>query len=196
MLKGIFNSLFKSKPILESAHIEAPFKIFDTYLHHIKDDIDENKIDDSYNALHETSFKLSTELGSPSHQFNMTVAPFFNLPSFTHSLTCAGEFKNEVCLHNLTYKGQTVSWQEKPTRLSDEFEVFIMAKLLDDDVEIRLDTSSISQSECYWFILPSEIWMKLEVKYGQDFVRRHFEPVPDNFGEPNHKFELLDNSLL
>lgn len=196
MIKSIFNSLFKSKPILESAYIEAPFKIFDIYLHHIQDDIDENKIEDSYNALQESSFKLSTELGSPSHQFNMTIAPFFNLPSLTHNLTCTGEFKNEVCLHKLTYKGKTVSWREESTRLSDEFEAFIMAKLLADDIEIRLDTSSISQSECYWFVLSYNIWNQLEIKYGQDFVRQHFEPVPDDFCEPNHTFEVLDNSFL
>lgn len=196
MIKGIFNSLFKVKPILESAYIEAPFRIFDTYLRHLQDDSDENKIDDSYNALHESSFKLSTELGSPSHQFNMTITPFFTLPLLTHDLTCEGDFKNEVCLHKLTYKGKTVSWREEPTRFSDEFEVFIIAKLLDDSIEIRLDTSSISQSECYWFILPSEVWTKLEIKYGQDFVRLYFEPLSDDFCEPNHTFELLDNSLL
>lgn len=184
MFKGILNKLFKPK----AAQVESPFALFDAYLHNLREDIDDDG--NTYDALQQSSFVLSNEYGEQVKQYNRNAASFFNLPMIERHIECTGD--TETC--TLKYKDKLISWQEVANLASDDFEVFMMSKLLADDIEIRFDTCSAGLSDHNYYALTPEIWRQLEEKYDLEFVQSQFELMIE-FYESDYKFELLLSKL-
>lgn len=193
MFKGILNKLFKPK----AAQVESPFVLFDVYLNNLKAIVDYDKDDDNaaYENLQESSFLVSNEYGEQVKRYNQNVATFFNLPKIERQVECAGDSENEICTHTLKYQDKLISWQEVPNLASDDFEVFMMSKLVADDIEIRFDVSSSIQSDQNWYALTADIWQRLEDKHSVEIVRSHFEPISEEFCESDYKLELILNEL-
>lgn len=194
MLKGILNKLFKSK----EAQVENPFALFDAYLHNLKavnDDDRDDRDDDNiaYENLRESSFSVSNEYGEQVEQYNRNVAAFFNLPKIERLIECNNDTQTVIC--TLKYKHRLISWQEVPNLMSNAFEIFMMSRLIAGDIEIRFDVCSGCQSDHDWYALTPDIWQKLETNYGTEFVRSHFQPMTEEFCEPNYEFQLVMSKL-
>ena len=186
MFIEILDKLFKVKV----AQVENPFFLFDAYLDNIKAGIDDENA--AYKSLRESSFLISNEYGEQVEQYNQNVAAFFNLPIIERHLECNDDTENEIC--TLKYKDKLISWQEVPNLSSDDFEIFMMSKLVADDIEIRFDACSASLSDHDYYALTPEIWRQLEAKYGLEFVQNHFEPMIE-FPETNYEFESVETRL-
>ena len=186
MLKGILSKLFKQK----QARTENPFTLFDSYLNNLKTNINDDNA--AYENLRESSFLVSNEYGEQVKQYNQNITVFFNLPKIERHIECNDDTENEIC--TLKYKDKLISWQEVPNLTSEDFEIFMMSKLLADDLEIRFDVNSSIQSDQDWYALTPDIWQQLENKYGLEFVHSHFEPMI-GFSEIDYEFELLISEL-
>lgn len=187
-MKNLFKKLFDKKPLSKAVQAENPFALFDTYLHNLKADIDDDN--NSYEALRQSSFLVSNEYGEQVEQHNQNAASFFNLPKIERHIECTGDSKHETCTHRLKYKDKLLSWRETPSLASDDFEIFMMSKLVADDIEIRFDLCSAGSSDHDYYALTPEILRQLEAKYGLEFVRSQFEPMVE-FCELGYSFELI-----
>lgn len=181
IFERVLNKLFKTK----SAQAESPFVLFDIYLNNTKAD---NHA--AYEHLQETPFLVSNQYGEQVKQYNRNVVSFFNLSEIERHLECTNDTESEIYTHTLKYKDKLISWQETPNLASDDFEIFMMNKLVADDIDIRFDVYSTGLSDHYYYALTPEIWKQLEEKYGLELVRRHFQPMGIKFYEPDYYFEL------
>ncbi len=186
MFKGIFNKLLKTK----AAQAENSFALFDIYLYNLKTNIDDDNA--AYELLRESSFLVSNENGEQVKQYNQNVASFFNLPKIERYIKCINDSKNET--YTLKYKDKLLSWRETPNLASDDFEIFMLSKLVSADIEIRFDVCSVGLSDHDYYALTPEIWRQLEEKYDLEFVRSHFEPMVE-FSEYGYEFELALSEL-
>lgn len=189
----MFKKLFGKKPASKETQVENPFALFATYLNNLKANIDDDNA--TYDNLRESSFLISNEYGEQVEQYNRNTASFFNLPKIERHIECTGDSENEICTHTLGYRDKSLSWQEIPNLVSDDFEIFMMSKLIAGDIEIRFDVCSTGLSDHDYYALMPEIWQQFEEKYGLEFVRNHFEPMGTEFCEPNYKFELIASNL-
>ena len=136
MFKRVVSKLCKPK----AAQAEKPFVLFDIYLNNLKSDINDDKAADE--DLQLSSFLVSNAYGEQVEQYNRNVASFFNLSKIKRHLECTSDAENEICTHTLKYKDKLISWQEASNLASDDLEIFMMNKLVADDIEIRFDTYS------------------------------------------------------
>ena len=168
-----------------------PLEAFDAYLLSLKSD----DIADTFPELRDTPFLISSEYEEHIQQFNQNIAPFFDLPSIDYTCTDvhSDDAHTEIDQHTLIYKDKILRWQDTSNSLSDEFAIWMMSKLVVEDIQIRFDSLSASQSNHDWYALPEVMWQQLENRYGQDFVRTHFEIMPNSFYEP-YEFKLLDSN--
>lgn len=186
-MTSIFKKIFGKKLPSEEIQSENPFSLFDAYLYNLKAEIDDDN--NSYEALRQSQFLVSNEYGEQVDQYNQNAAAFFNFPKIDRHLEYSGDSENETC--TLKYKDKLLSWQEIPNLSSDDFEIFMMSKLVADDIEIRFDTCSTGLSDHDYYALTPEVWRQLEEKYGLDFVQDYFEPIVE-FSESDYEFELVD----
>lgn len=175
--------------------VEDAFEVFDDYLEAVVNNIGGQEYDMRYELLQVSFFLISTEFTDPTNQFNQHVAPYFNLPKVKQQIDCSDMSGIEVCTYTLSYKDKVLSCKEAPTLLSDEFEIFMMGKLLSGDIKLRLEIASNDQSDQCFYALTSDIWEQLEVKYGQEIVRSLFAPIPAQFYEPNYDFKMVSSTL-
>lgn len=176
----MFKKLFGKKTLSKEVQAENPFALLDAYLHNLQADINDD--DNAHDALQRSSFLVSNEYGEQVEQYNQKTAAFFNLPKIERHLECTSDSETETCA--LKYKNKRLSWQETPNLASDDFEIFMINKLVADDIEIRFDVCSAGLSDHDYYALTPEIWRKLEAKYGLEFVQNHFEPMVE-FSEPD-----------
>lgn len=188
MFKGILNKLFKPK----AAQAENPFALFDIYLNNLSANIDDDNT--AYESLRESSFLVSNEYGEQVEQYNQNAALFFNLQKIERQVECAVDSENETCTLRLKYKNKLISWREVPNLASDDFEIFMVSKLVANDIEIRFDTCSAGLSDHDYYALTPKIWRQLEEKYGLEFLQSQFLPMVE-FSEPNYVFELVETRL-
>ncbi len=188
MFKRILNKLFKPK----AAQAENPFTLFDIYLNNLNVNIDDDNA--AYESLRESSFLVSNEYGEQVEQYNQNAALFFNLPKIERQVECAVDSENETCTLRLKYKDKLISWREVPNLASDDFEIFMMSKLVANDIEIRFDDCSAGSSDHDYYALTPEIWQQLEDKYGLEFVQNQFKPMVEFF-ESDYEFELVETRL-
>ncbi len=186
MFKRILNKLLKPK----AAQAENPFTLFDIYLNNLNVNIDDDNA--AYENLRESSFLVSNEYGEQINQYNKNVAASFDLPVIERHIECTNDTETEIC--TLKYKDKLLSWREAPNLASDDFEIFMMSKLVANDIEIRFDVCSAGLSDHDYYALTPEIWQQLEDKYGLEFVQNQFKPMVE-FSEADYEFELLLSEL-
>lgn len=194
----MFKGFFAKRRQNNMQKTENPWDMFYSYLDHLKNHTPEEYEGMHYELLTVSFFLISTEYADAVQQFNEGVASYYNLPKIKATIDChqeASKTGRETCLRTLTYKDNTISWQYTPNPLDSEFEVFIMSQLVNEDIDIRLDSNSTTQSDRYWFALPHDIWRKLEDEFGKDFVRKYFEPMPSKFYKPNYGFKIVNSTL-
>lgn len=191
MFENFIKKFTKSNKAQENTNLN-PVELIESFLINTKKTDD--PFDETYDTLKE-SFAINDEYGEHIDDFNNGSAMFFNLPKVHRGFECSGEYGNETCVHELKYKDKFVTWQEQPSFISDEFEIFMLSKLVADDIDIRFDELTAASSEHNWYALPQQEWHSLEDNFGKTFVQNYFSSMPDKFTENILKFDLIDSNI-